>query len=154
MQCNAYHKGIPEVGEMTALALAKHYKTIEAFLNDKDYDILSLNGVGENVQKSIAHFKPEVHIKRILKHMDILPYQNSAGILSGKTIVFTGTLSHMSRAEAKERAKRMGAQIGSTVSQHTDIVIYGEAAGSKLKMAQQLGIKLLSEEEWMNLQKS
>jgi DNA ligase (NAD+) len=137
------------VGEITAQILAKHYKTIEAFLEDKAYDILSINGLGENVQHSLVHYKPEIHVPRILQYMTIIPYEEIKGVLSGKVIVFTGTLLSMSRGEAKDKAKKMGAQVASSVGKNTDIVVCGADAGSKYTKARELGITIWSEDEWV-----
>jgi len=146
-----YALGIPEVGEITSQLLAKHYKTIDAFIKDDQHDITSINGIGESVKKSLAHFKSQIPMHDILAHMTIFPYEESVGSLSGKTIVFTGTLKTMSRGEAKEKAKKLGAQIGSSVSKGTDILVYGEKPGSKHKKAEELGVKLMTEEEWSNM---
>lgn len=71
--------------------------------------------------------------------------------VSGKTVVFTGTLTHMTRSEAKARAERLGAKVAGSVSKKTDYVVAGEDAGSKLAAARELGVQILSEEEWSSL---
>ena len=71
--------------------------------------------------------------------------------ITGKTIVFTGTLVAMGRAEAKALAEKLGARVSSAISQKTDYLVVGEAAGSKAKKAQQLGVSILSEQEWMTM---
>ena len=71
--------------------------------------------------------------------------------ISGKTIVFTGTLSSMSRPEAKARSERLGAKVTSTITQKTDYLIAGADAGSKIKQAASIGTKVLSEQEWLDL---
>lgn len=76
---------------------------------------------------------------------------NSTGILSGKVVVFTGTLFGMSRSEAKHIAEKLGAKVTDSVSQKTDFVIVGQDGGSKMRKAEKLGIKCLSEQEWNKL---
>ena len=140
--------GIPEVGEVTAYLLAKYYKTIEAFIEDKTYDILSIHGLGESVCHSLKRVKPNIPLHTLLKYVTVLPYEEPQGLLSGKTIVFTGTLGQMTRGEAKEIAKKLGAQVVSTVTQNTDIVVYGDKPGSKYEKAKALGLTLWDEEDW------
>ena len=144
-----YALGIPEVGEITSRLLAKYYKTVDAFIKDASYEIIHINGIGENIQHALQHFKPQIPIQTILKYVTVLPYEESkSGKLSGQTIMFTGTLTSMTRAESKERAKRLGAQVGSSISKHTDILVYGDKPGSKYEKAKELGVRLMSEEEW------
>ena len=74
-----------------------------------------------------------------------------ASPISGKTVVFTGTLERMTRPEAKARAERLGAKVAGSVSKKTDYVVAGPGAGSKLKNAKDLGLKVLTEDEWLTL---
>ena len=85
----------------------------------------------------------------IIKHYEFQPALQSE--MAGKTLVFTGTLTAMGRAEAKVQAERHGARVSNAISKKTDYLIAGEAAGSKATKAQQLGITILSEEEWISL---
>ena len=86
--------------------------------------------------------------------LDILPYEapkNQDSPVAGKVLVFTGTLSKITRTEAKAKAESLGAKVTGSVSKKTDYVIAGEDAGSKLKKAKDLGVDVLSEDEWLNL---
>jgi DNA ligase (NAD+) len=92
-------------------------------------------------------------IDDLAKQITVLPFQaaDSNSPVSGKTVVFTGSLVQMTRQEAKARAESLGAKVASSVSKKTDYVIVGEDAGSKAKDAQALGVKILSEDEWLKL---
>ena len=90
----------------------------------------------------------------LLDQVSVQPFaavQSVASDVSGKTVVFTGTLSTMSRAEAKAQAERLGAKVSGSVSGKTDYVVAGEDAGSKLKKARELGVQVLTEEAWRAL---
>jgi DNA ligase (NAD+) len=162
-----YAIGIRFVGTTTAKLLAFHYNGIKDFkesmikASDKESDdyneLLSIDGIGEKVANSIVTFFQETHnIEEINKLIDTLnitdiekPKSNSP--VSGKTVVFTGTLVKMTRAEAKAKAESLNAKVSGSVSKKTDYVVAGEAAGSKLKKAKELGVKTLTEDEWLNL---
>ncbi len=117
-----------------------------------------LNGIGEVVADSLIDFFAEPHnqeaVANLLAEIEIQPYVRAATVASAvtdKTVVFTGTLVRMSRNEAKARAERAGAKVAGSVSKKTDYVIAGADAGSKLEKARELGVAVLSEDEWLAL---
>ncbi len=163
-----YALGIRQIGEVTAKRLASNYGSIENLtaeiikaqdLQSQNYkDLISIDDIGEIVARDLIEFFAEEHNINILnelkKHLDIKHYQApkaSNRPVLGKIIVFTGTLTQMTRAEGKAKAESLGAKVSGSVSKKTDYVIAGEDAGSKLKKAQDLGIKVLSEQDWFDL---
>lgn len=163
-----YALGIRQVGEATAKKLASSYKDLDELRRamalacdhegDAWQDLLNIEDIGPSVAEDIVSFFHEPHNQTILDDLQrlltITPYsipQDSDSAVAGKTVVFTGTLSLMGRNEAKTRAEQLGAKVASAVSQKTDYVIAGVDAGSKLTKARELGVKVLSEEEWLAL---
>ncbi|MGB6968925.1 MAG: NAD-dependent DNA ligase LigA [Methyloceanibacter sp.] len=163
-----YALGIRHVGEITARLLARSYGSAGAFrdamvtaADDRQSEAYAeldnIEGIGPAVAEAIADFFAEPHNVRVVDELlaDVAPEPleavDHASPISGKTVVFTGTLEHMTRPEAKARAERLGAKVAGSVSKKTDYVVAGSGAGSKLKEAQALGVKLLSEEEWLKL---
>lgn len=163
-----YALGIPQIGIVTARLLAKQYRSFEKLqqqlicaqdLNSDAYhDLLAIDGVGQGMAIDLMQFftHPD-HMKIIAdlcQYVTIADYISSAAVtslISGKTIVFTGTLESLSRAEAKAQAERLGAKVASTVTKKTDLVVIGIDAGSKAKLAEEYGIKTISEKEWLDL---
>jgi DNA ligase (NAD+) len=154
--------GIRHVGETTARLLARHYRSIDAFLdgmkaeNAKE-ELESLEGIGGVVAEAIHDFFDEPHnVKALgrllawLKVTDMAAPAKSSPV-SGKTVVFTGTLEKMTRQEAKARAESLGAKVSGSVSAKTDIVVAGPGAGSKLKAAQKHGVEVMDEDAWLKL---
>ena len=154
--------GIPHVGETTARLLARNFGTLdelrksmkgEAALEDLD----SIGGIGETMANEIVEFFREPHnievIDRLAKKVTATPLAQAKADspVSGKTVVFTGTLEKMTRNEAKARAESLGAKVAGSVSAKTDIVVAGPGAGSKLKQAQALGVQVLDEDGWLAL---
>ncbi len=149
--------GIREVGEATALNLANHFKTLEALQNADFEQLQQVPDVGEVVANRILAFWREPH------NVDVVNDLIAQGVywdkvevkeagdnpFKGKTIVLTGTLSQMGRNEAKTLLQNMGAKVSGSVSAKTDFVIAGDSAGSKLAKAQELGIAVLTEEEFL-----
>lgn len=174
-----YAIGIRHIGETTAKTLANHFLNSENFINffkkfakfsdlelekinslpefSEYFEFISIDGVGEKMAQAILDFfRDEKNLKMIedlLIHLTINPLKpkinNSP--LAGKSIVFTGSLQKMSRAEAKKIAEDLAMKVLGAVSSKTDFIVAGEDSGSKLKKAQELGIKILNEEEWLNL---
>lgn len=148
---------IPQVGEETAHDLAKHFKTLENLRGATFADLENLNGVGPIVAESIVtFFKDTEHKKMIndlLKHISLAKVESvlKKGALSGKTFVLTGTLTSLSRDEAKEMIRSVGATASESVSRETDYVVVGENAGSKEKKARELGVTILIEQEFLSL---
>ena len=154
--------GIRHVGETTARLLARHHRSIDAFMEGMKADnareeLESLEGIGGVVAEAIRDFFDEPHnvkaVKRLLEWLDVTdmaaPAKSSP--VSGKTVVFTGTLEKMTRQEAKARAESLGAKVSGSVSAKTDIVVAGPGAGSKLKDAQKHNVQVLDEDGWLKL---
>jgi DNA ligase (NAD+) len=163
-----YALGIPHVGETTARLLARNYGTIERFKTsmraaakgrEKEAftELDSIEGIGPTVAAAIADFFAEPHnvtvVAELLKEVTPEPLEavDHASPISGKIVVFTGTLERMTRSEAKARAERLGAKVAGSVSKKTDYVVAGPGAGSKLKEAKDLGVTVLTEDEWLKL---
>lgn len=154
-----YALGIDNVGKKTAEDLAKTFKTLNNFMS-ADYDTLvSVSDVGEITAKTISdYFSDEYNVNEVKELLAVGVKINevksvSGGIFSGKKFVLTGTLPTYSRDEASKIIVENGGETASSVSKKTDYVLYGEAAGSKLEKARELGVKLITEEEFMNMLK-
>ena len=151
-----YALGIRFVGEVTAKILARNFMTLEALMQNITIDNLTeIEGVGVKVAKSVCEFFVEAHnqqvINELLKSVAVAEYKDTSIITpyTGKIIVFTGSLTVMSRAEAKAKAESMGMKVASSVSKNTDYVVAGEDAGSKLSKARELGVNVVTEQEWL-----
>ena len=154
--------GIRHVGETTARLIARHYRSIDAFLdgmkaqNAKE-ELENIEGIGGVVAEAIHDFFDEKHnrdaLNRLLKWLEVqdMAAPSKSSPVSGKTVVFTGTLEKMTRQEAKARAESLGAKVSGSVSAKTDIVVAGPGAGSKLKDAQKHGVELMDEDAWLKL---
>ena len=149
--------GIREVGEATALNLANHFKTLEALQNADLEALQQVPDVGEVVANRILAFWHEPHNVAVVNDLiqqgvhwdDVEVKEVGENIFKGKTVVLTGTLTQMGRNEAKALLQEMGAKVSGSVSAKTDFVIAGDAAGSKLTKAQELGVAVLTEEEFL-----
>lgn len=152
--------GIAHVGEETAIKLAQEYKTIDAIMNVDLESLEKIDDIGPQVASSIYNYISEEKHKKLISNLlkngvQIEKVQVSAvgGKLSGKTFVLTGTLSSMSRDEAKEKIRALGGDISESVSKKTSYVVVGAEPGSKAKKAETLGVAILDEEEFLNLLK-
>ena len=149
--------GIREVGEATALNLANHFKTLEALQNADLEALQQVPDVGEVVANRILAFWHEPHNVAVVNdliaqgvHWETVETKEvTENRFKGKTVVLTGTLTQMGRNEAKALLQNMGAKVSGSVSAKTDFVIAGDAAGSKLTKAQELGVTVLTEEEFL-----
>lgn len=157
-----YALGIRQVGIATARLIAQHYGKFTPFMEDmknkETADIISIDGIGAAMATDMVEFFQEPHnleiVNRLLQYVTIEEFIDNAKTdtpLSGKTVVFTGTLQQMTRNEAKAKALSMGAKVSGSVSAKTDFVIMGTDAGSKARTAQELGISILSETEFLKL---
>ncbi|MCI4661491.1 MAG: NAD-dependent DNA ligase LigA [Neomegalonema sp.] len=160
--------GIRHVGESTARMLARHYGSwagfAEAMAAAQDFEgesfaaLLDIDGVGRVLAEAVVAFFAEPHnqetVGRLIAQLtvqDVAAPQITASAVTGKTVVFTGKLERLSRAEAKAQAEALGAKVSGSVSAKTDLLVAGADAGSKLKKATELGIEVISEEEWIVL---
>ncbi len=157
-----YALGIRQVGTATARLIAQHYHTFSAFMEDMiasdTAKLLNIDGIGPAMAKDIVEFFQEIHnislINRLLEQITVSDFNETIAKdtpFAGKTLVFTGTLPNLSRSEAKAKALAAGAKVAGSVSKNTDYVVMGADAGSKAKTAQELGIKIISEEEFLVL---
>lgn len=150
--------GIRHVGFETARLLARHFGSLDAILNATPDELQQVEGVGPVVAQSIAEWAARPENRQIverLKKAGIDPHEEVTatrdGPLAGLTVVITGTLESMSRAEAEARAREAGAKVASSVSKKTDFVIAGANPGSKLQRAQELGRPILDEAAFLRL---
>jgi len=165
-----YGLGIRHIGETTAKDLAKAYGTFEALRTAVDAaieggkgseayrEIDDIEGIGETVVDALIDFFAEQHnreqIDALLQELTLKPFerpQAKDSPVTGKTVVFTGSLTKLTRNEAKALAERLGAKVASSVSKKTEYVVAGADAGSKLANAQALGVTVLTEDEWLAL---
>jgi DNA ligase (NAD+) len=152
--------GIREVGETTALSLANHYRTLDAIMQADEEDLQTVPDVGPIVAAHVVTFFKQPHNREVIKQLiakgkgvhwpAIEMVEPEALPLAGKTIVLTGTLSRMSRTEEKQQLQKLGAKVAGSVSKKTDLVIAGEAAGSKLEKAESLGVETMDEQAFLD----
>lgn len=152
--------GIREVGEATAVSLAQYFGRFEGLLAADEEELQKVPDVGPVVARRIVEFFAEPHNVEVIKTLqrrgvvwaETDPSQQPAvGPLSGKTFVLTGTLSEMTRDEAKEKILSLGGKVTGSVSKKTDYLIFGEKAGSKLEKAEKLGVTAMPESEFLDL---
>ncbi|WP_377274966.1 NAD-dependent DNA ligase LigA [Rhizobium sp. R86522] len=160
--------GIRHVGETTAKLLARSYGSYAAFaeamqaagpkFGDAWNELNSIDGIGEVVAASIVEFFKEPRNLEVVQRLlsEVMPVDAEAPVASdspvaGKTVVFTGSLERFTRDEAKARAEGLGAKVAGSVSKKTDYVVAGPGAGSKLDKARELGVQVMTEDEWLAL---
>lgn len=167
-----YSLGIRQIGQATARLLARHYLTLAHWrecmehAQDRDSaayaDLLSINGLGTSMVDDILAFIAEPHNREVLDALTgsakdrpalvtVTDFERplASSPIAGKTVVFTGSLETMSRNEAKAQAEALGANVAGSVSAKTDFVIVGPGAGSKEKKARELGLNVMTEQQWL-----
>ncbi len=155
-----YSLGIREVGEATAANLAQHFLNLDAIQAASFEQLIKVSDVGDIVAKHVLHFFAEPHNQAVISDLkamgvhwlDIQPIDESTELpLAGKIVVLTGTLHKLKRNEAKAALQALGAKVTGSISKNTDILFAGEAAGSKLAKAEELGVAIMNEEQLIKL---
>ncbi|WNJ99281.1 NAD-dependent DNA ligase LigA [Thalassospiraceae bacterium LMO-JJ14] len=163
-----YALGIRQIGQATARLLASRYASMENWRrqmiaaadheSEAYAELIDIDGIGPAMADDLIGFFKEAHNLQVLDDLqkaldieDFVAADTSGSPVSGMTLVFTGNLEAMSRSEAKARAESLGAKVAGSVSGKTDIVIAGPGAGSKRKKAEELGVKVITEEEWLEI---
>ena len=149
--------GIRHVGERTSELLAQRFRSLDAVREASEEELLAVDEIGPEVAASLTAFFDRPEVKQVLDRLagagvDPQPPEEAAGgPLDGEVIVFTGTLTRLTRDAAKTAAAALGASVGSSITKKTTLVVAGEKAGSKLKKATELGIRTLSEDEFLEM---
>ncbi len=150
--------GIRYVGSGVASKLSEHFENIDNLMKAKEEEIASIHEIGPSVSKSVVEFFSKEENNKIIDKLKeaglnfkIAEKRLSKNIFDGKSFVLTGTLLDMTRDEAKEKIISFGGKVVSSVSKNTDYVFAGEKAGSKLKKAEQLGVRIINEDEFNNM---
>ncbi len=154
-----YALGIHDVGEVTAQTLAEHFGSLEAIMTASEEALMAVPDVGPAVAASIRQFFAQKHNREVIRRLreagvhwpDITPKKPEELPLAGKTFVLTGALASMTRDEAKESLRRLGAKVSGSVSRKTDYVVVGEEPGAKADKARELGVAMLDEEAFLKL---
>jgi len=153
-----YALGIRFVGKTVAKDLAEAFKTLENLQSATEEELLAVDSIGPRIAESVIEFfSNEINLKILEKlqsaglQFEIEEKELASNILDGKKIVLTGTLPTLSRNEAKELIEKNGGKTASSVSKNTDYVLAGESAGSKLTKAQDLGVEILDEEQFLSM---
>jgi DNA ligase (NAD+) len=149
--------GIRHVGEATAKQLAEHFGDLDHIMNATEEELQQVRDVGPEVARSIAHFFAQQQNRRVIDkllkagvHFPKVTAKRT-GRLSGQTFVLTGTLASMTRPEAQKRIEALGGKVSSSVSKQISYVVVGADPGSKLDKAQQLGVRILDEDEFLRM---
>jgi len=163
-----YALGIRQVGQATAKKLALHYETLAHLRTDMQaamdgdssafLNLIAIDDIGPAVARDIVSFfndpQQMAAVDDLCGELDIQPYvrpQTADSPVTGKTVVFTGKLARLGREEAKAQAEALGAKVAGSVSKNTDYLVAGADAGSKMKKAAELGVTVLSEDDWLAL---
>ncbi len=151
-----YALGVPHVGEETAFTLAKRFETFEKFRMASQAELQAIGDIGPVVSDSICTWFEKPYNKKLLEKFNqsglrIEPEKSGSRKLVGKTFVLTGTLTSLSRDQAKELIRDNGGDVSSSVSKETDYVVAGSEAGSKYDKAQKLGVRILTEKEFLEM---
>ena len=160
--------GIRHAGEETAIALANHFLSLDKVRNASKVELERIPDIGSVVAQSIAEwfksktnqrileklFKVGVKIQNPKPSSGSKSLDSKSSLISGKTFVLTGTLSNLTRDEAKQRIRHLGGSISESVSKNTNYVVAGANPGSKLQQAQKMGIHILTEKQFLNLLKT
>ncbi len=156
--------GIREVGSGAAATLARHFGSLDSLMAATKEDLAALEGIGPVMAQSIEAYFADVHNRQMIEELRQAgvdfgspkesPREAVSGPLAGKTFVFTGELNSLTRGEAQDKVAALGAKAVSSVSKKTDYLVAGEAPGSKLQKAQKLGVRVLSEDEFLAMLQS
>jgi len=153
-----YAVGVPQVGQVAARDLAKAFGSMEMLASATPESLVHVYGIGEKTAENITAFFREEHnrtlVERLRKagvHMEATAAPGAQGPLSGKVFVFTGELSAISRSNAQELVRALGAETSETVSRKVTTLVTGSDAGSKMAKARQLGIEILDEQQFLSL---
>lgn len=155
--------GIPNTGKTTTKVIADHYGSLERIMSAAKEELIALPDIGDIVAEGIVSFFEDPMMKRSIERMLAAGVKPRAedkravadSIFNGKTVVLTGTLTKLTRDEAAKKLEALGAKVTGSVSKNTDFVIAGESAGSKLTKAQQLGVRIIeNEDEFLHLLES
>ncbi|OGQ98223.1 MAG: DNA ligase (NAD(+)) LigA [Deltaproteobacteria bacterium RIFOXYD12_FULL_55_16] len=151
--------GIRHVGEVTAQLLARHFTSLARVALAGEADFLQIEGIGEQAATSLVDYFQEPTVQEMLARLESLGVRvqeeqqdpEANGILAGKVFLFTGALAQLSRSEAKARIKELGGQVASGLSRKVTHVVLGDSPGSKLSKARELGLPVISEDEFLRL---
>jgi DNA ligase (NAD+) len=153
-----YALGIPNTGEYLSRILAEHFSSLDRLMNASRDELDTIEGIGPIVAEGIVTYFSDERNRELIKALQavginpkIEKQQKVPQIFEGKTVVFTGTLTKFTRDEAKELVRTRGGNATESVSRKTDFVVAGPGAGSKLDKAKELGIKILTEEEFLTM---
>ena len=151
--------GIRHVGEATAKDLAYHFGSMDAFMAATEDQLLKVHDVGPVIVQSIHNFMSQPHNREVIEQLmacginpqEVKREEAQESLFKNKTVVLTGTLPSLTRDQAKEILEKVGARVAGSVSKKTDFLLAGADAGSKLEKANELGVRVINEQELMNL---